>query len=547
MTRYTTVLGCAALVAASVPAWAGDKEAAYDEMINISHAIQDLRANGGSANQIGSLMQRYAILQQRMGGDDPANLASDDSGAQAWNPSTNSQVQHLVAPICPGIDIAPPVTFPGQPGPILDVATVSYQCPVGGVDDFLWDIDLTVAIQHTFAADMDIRLISPAGTVLPVSTDNGGGFDDVFNGTLFDDNANDPVTDHVYANLVVAPVLSPEGRFAAYRGEDPNGIWTLEIVDDAGGDVGNLNFWQLDVTTVNGPEGSTTTTIMNSPGLPIVDNQTTSSVTPVAGLGLTLEKVVLYMEVTHTFGADLDMRLMSPAGTIVAVSTDNGGGFDNTYNGTTFDPDVLDTVTDHIYANLVTATPLSPEGSFDNFVGQDPNGPWTLSIFDDAGGDIGTLVRWDLTVTTCAPALPMSYCTTGLTTNGCLPEIWATTQPSLTFADSCIITVSNVEGAKQGLIFYGVIGPSMISWNGVSFLCVKTPLQRTPAQSTGGTAGLCNGTMVLDWDLYQQTHPTALGNPWALGNKAWVQGWFRDPPAPKTTNLSDGLEITYRP
>jgi hypothetical protein len=32
-----------------------------------------------------------------------------------------------------------------------------------------------------------------------------------------------------------------------------------------------------------------------------------------------------------------------------------------------------------------------------------------------------------------------------------------------------------------------------------------------------------------------------------VGNKAYVQAWFRDPPAVKTTNLSDGLELTYQP
>jgi hypothetical protein len=41
--------------------------------------------------------------------------------------------------------------------------------------------------------------------------------------------------------------------------------------------------------------------------------------------------------------------------------------------------------------------------------------------------------------------------------------------------------------------------------------------------------------------------PGALGNPRSVGAKAHVQGWFRDPPAPKTTNLSDAVELTYAP
>jgi hypothetical protein len=31
------------------------------------------------------------------------------------------------------------------------------------------------------------------------------------------------------------------------------------------------------------------------------------------------------------------------------------------------------------------------------------------------------------------------------------------------------------------------------------------------------------------------------------GQNAWLQGWFRDPPAVKTTSLSDGLQITFVP
>ena len=64
---------------------------------------------------------------------------------------------------------------------------------------------------------------------------------------------------------------------------------------------------------------------------------------------------------------------------------------------------------------------------------------------------------------------------------------------------------------------------------------------------SGGTSGACNGTLSLDWNAYQMANPTSLGNPWAVGNKAYAQAWFRDPPAVKTTNLSDGLELTYVP
>ena len=33
----------------------------------------------------------------------------------------------------------------------------------------------------------------------------------------------------------------------------------------------------------------------------------------------------------------------------------------------------------------------------------------------------------------------------------------------------------------------------------------------------------------------------------AAGDTVWAQAWFRDPPSPKTTHLSDGLEFVVCP
>ncbi|MCY3001537.1 MAG: hypothetical protein NTV21_07015 [Planctomycetota bacterium] len=142
---------------------------------------------------------------------------------------------------------------------------------------------------------------------------------------------------------------------------------------------------------------------------------------------------------------------------------------------------------------------------------------------------------------------PVVYCTAGTTTNGCAASITASAQPSVTAANACNISVTNVEGQKSGLIFYSINGQLIQPWNATSFLCVKAPTQRTTTQSSGGTVGACDGTLALDWNAFQAANPTALGNPWAAGNKAQLQAWFRDPPAGKATNLSNGVELTYVP
>ena len=141
------------------------------------------------------------------------------------------------------------------------------------------------------------------------------------------------------------------------------------------------------------------------------------------------------------------------------------------------------------------------------------------------------------------------YCTAGTSTNGCVPSISATGVASLSAGSGFTLGVANVEGQKQGLIFYGITGRSAAPWGigGTSFLCVKAPTQRTPAQSSGGTAGACDGTLSVDWLSFIGSTPTALGNPFSAGQVVNAQGWYRDPPAVKTTNLSDGLEFTVLP
>jgi subtilisin-like proprotein convertase family protein len=60
-------------------------------------------------------------------------------------------------------------------------------------------------------------------------------------------SASKLVTDAIYTNLVAKPTLFPEEALAAFRGEDPNGTWTLTIADDEGGDTGSLVQWQLEI------------------------------------------------------------------------------------------------------------------------------------------------------------------------------------------------------------------------------------------------------------------------------------------------------------
>jgi len=179
---------------------------------------------------------------------------------------------------------------------------------------------------------------------------------------------------------------------------------------------------------------------------------------------------------------------------------------------------------------------------------------WTLRSAVDVSSDGQVIVGWGLgpsgqleSFRVVLPRVPESYCTSSTSTNGCVATITSPNLPSATFQTPSVITVNNVEGQKSGLFFYGVSGRNNLAWapGSTSFVCVKAPVQRAGLQVSTGQASTCNGTLTLDWNAFRSANPTAIGAPWSVGTKVQIQVWFRDPPAVKTTNLSNALELLH--
>ncbi len=158
---------------------------------------------------------------------------------------------------------------------------------------------------------------------------------------------------------------------------------------------------------------------------------------------------------------------------------------------------------------------------------------------------------WDNTIdwllNSCGPAA--SYCTSSTSTHGCVASISANGLLSVAAASGCVLLVDSVEGQKQGLIFYGASGAVAFPWasNSTSFFCAKSPTSRLALQVSGGTSGQCDGAFSSDLRAHLAANPSAIGNPLVAGAKLQAQAWFRDPPAPRTTNLSNAVEVTACP
>ncbi|HQR35408.1 MAG TPA: proprotein convertase P-domain-containing protein [Blastocatellia bacterium] len=376
------------------------KEQKLARMKELLADIARLKSQPGQQAALASAQSELNQISASLGGDLPSNEGSV--------PGQNGGGPQSVIPAPPTGCVMTTVNAANNTSTAIpDVATITSTITVAGANPYLWDLNLFTNISHTFPGDLDITLTSPAGTVVTITTDNAGTNDNVFAGTLWDDQAGTPVTEFVFASNVLATPLVVEEALGAFHGQNPNGVWTLTITDDTGQDTGTLNNWSLEVSGLAAAPPITMVSQTNNANQAIIDVGTISSMITIAGAPTKINDMDLGTFITHTFPGDLDITLTSPAGTVVTITTDNGGTNDNVFNGTGWDDQAGTPVTDFTFANGVTAPTLVPEEAMAAFQGENPNGTWTLTITDDQGQDTGTLVSWSLefeTTNGCAQA-----------------------------------------------------------------------------------------------------------------------------------------------
>jgi formylglycine-generating enzyme required for sulfatase activity len=129
-----------------------------------------------------------------------------------------------------------------------------------------------------------------------------------------------------------------------------------------------------------------------------------------------------------------------------------------------------------------------------------------------------------------------------------VPSISGVGVPSASATSGFDIVVKNAPGQRSGTIFYGFY-QFVTPWapGSFSYKCIANPTGRTGDRQSGGTAGLCNGEFRLDFNAWRSANPGALGSPFVAGQVLHAQGWFRDPGAPKHTNLSNALRFVLGP
>ncbi len=162
------------------------------------------------------------------------------------------------------------VSYSGTPAAIPDNNPTGVSIPIevsgaGAITDVNFRFDGTVpdpnpaspavGLNHPWIGDLNVRLTSPSGTSVMLidrmgvpATTFGCGVNNFYALTL-DDEAAAPVESQCPAGGVnVGPItgsFTPENPLTAFDGEDPNGTWTLTVVDAAAGDIGSIRAFSL--------------------------------------------------------------------------------------------------------------------------------------------------------------------------------------------------------------------------------------------------------------------------------------------------------------
>jgi len=155
----------------------------------------------------------------------------------------------------------------------------------------------------------------------------------------------------------------------------------------------------------------------------------------VAGVTGAVSKVTATLTgLNHTFPDDIDILLVGPGGQKILLMSDAGGSADLVNVNLTFDDAAANSLPDGTVISSGTFKPTNfgtgdtfpapaPAGPYTDpqllsvFNGVNPNGTWSLYVFDDASDDVGSMAGgWSISFTTSTPVCSTSCVScTGIT------------------------------------------------------------------------------------------------------------------------------------
>ena len=293
------------------------------------------------------------------------------------------------------------------PKVIADQETTVGAIQVANFNGLLTDVNVTLDLSHTNDSDLTVTLISPSGRRVQLFSGLGGTADNFLN-TTFDDQTATSISTGA---APFSGTFRPMEALSGFNGENPNGIWQLEILDGTAGAQGTLNGWSMSL--VSALSGTVIAESLETPQI-IRDSRVVDSTIFVHGFTGDVTNIQVTLDITHAFDDDLDVVLISPGGVEVELFSDVGGSL-NDFTNTKFADQIVDPVTGVVtvpplistgIAPFLTGAPpllppaYRPEGALSRFNSENPNGLWTLRVTDDRALDQGTLNNWSMTIST---------------------------------------------------------------------------------------------------------------------------------------------------
>jgi subtilisin-like proprotein convertase family protein len=134
---------------------------------------------------------------------------------------------------------------PGTPVVLLDASPFAQAVPFT-IDDArgIVDVNVRLNVSHTSVGQLTVNLRHPDGTLVFLSNRRGGSGDNFVN-TVFDDEASTAIA------AGIAPFTGayrPDSTLSILDGKTAQGTWSLEILDNANGNVATVNGFEIQIT-----------------------------------------------------------------------------------------------------------------------------------------------------------------------------------------------------------------------------------------------------------------------------------------------------------
>ncbi len=289
---------------------------------------------------------------------------------------------------------------------------------------------------------------------------------------------------------------------------------TLAVTND-GVFIGNVSYdFVLGVQDVPSGNSQAITIFESGPASPY------PSVLNISGVAGNVAKVTVTLHnLNHTYPDDIDVLLVSPNGTSIMLMSDAGGN--NPVNNTTitFDDNAASPIPDLTLITNGTYRPFNyfpvadnippfSSGTFWNnsslatVIGSNPNGAWSLYVFDDNTSDAGSIVGgWSLNIISTDPvarsadlSVTLSDSPTPAALNGTVTYTVTVVNHGSVAADSVVLTnalppqaaLLNVSGpggfSQSGNTLFSSLGNMAPSQSAVLTVTMQAPATSTRAR-----------------------------------------------------------------